>query len=102
MSKPPFKQLLSKSDVPVLVDFYADWCGPCKTMGPIIGDMSKKFSGRVKVVKINVDKNNGLANQLNIKSIPTLILFNKGKIVWRKAGLLSKKDLITYINNSIN
>lgn len=102
MKKPPFNQLIKKSDVPVLVDFYADWCGPCKTLSPIVQDVAKSLSGKVKVIKINVDKNNALAAQFNIRSIPTLILFKKGVPTWRKAGLLTKRELIKSINSSIN
>ncbi len=88
--------------MPLLVDFYADWCGPCRTLSPIVQEVSKSMSGKIKVVKINVDKNAAVANKFGIRSIPTLILFDKGKILWRKAGLLTKRELITHINNSIN
>jgi len=102
MKKPPFNQLLKQSEIPVLVDFYADWCGPCQTLSPIVQQMSQSFSGKIKVIKINVDKNRAVAEKFNIRSIPTLILFKAGHIVWRKAGLLTKKELITQLNNSIN
>lgn len=94
MKKPPFNQLIRQSDVPVLVDFYADWCGPCQTLSPVVQDVAKSLSGKVKVIKINVDKNRALAAQFNIRSIPTLILFKKGAQAWRKAGLLTKREMI--------
>ena len=102
MKKPPFNQLIKKSELPVLVDFYADWCGPCQTLSPIVQDVAKSLSGKVKVIKINVDKSNALAAQFNIRSIPTLILFKNGTPAWRKAGLLTKRELIKSINSSIN
>jgi len=102
MSKPPFSHLIRQSGVPVLVDFFARWCGPCQTMGPIIADISKKLSGKLQVIKINVDKHGALAAQFDVRSIPTVILFKNGKIAWRKTGLLTKRELITHINNSIN
>ena len=102
MKKPPFNQLLSQSEVPVLVDFYADWCGPCQTLSPVVQSVAKDFGANLKVIKINVDKNKALAQKFGIRSIPTLVLFQKGKISWKKAGLFSKRELITRINNSIN
>ena len=102
MSKPPFNQLLKQSDILVLVDFYADWCGPCQTLSPIVQQASKSFRGAIKVIKINVDKNKAISEKFGIRSIPTLILFKKGKVIWRKAGLLTKRELITHLNNSIN
>ncbi len=102
MKKPPFNQLLSQSEVPVLVDFYADWCGPCQTLSPVVQSVAKDFGSSLKVIKINVDKNKALAQKFGIRSIPTLVLFQKGKISWKKAGLFSKRELITRINNSIN
>lgn len=101
MSKPSFNQLIKKSDLPVLVDFYADWCGPCQTLSPIVQEVSKTLSGKIKVIKINVDKNKALAAQFNIRSIPTLILFKKGVPAWRKAGLLTKREMIKDIETKL-
>ncbi|MBV6646491.1 MAG: thioredoxin [Cyclobacteriaceae bacterium] len=101
MKKPPFNQLIN-GDTPVLVDFYADWCGPCKTLSPIVSQVSFEMKGKVKVIKINTDRNQTLAGKFNIRSIPTLILFRKGKILWRKSGLMNKRELINHLNNSIN
>mmetsp|Transcript_6712 Transcript_6712/g.16381 ORF Transcript_6712/g.16381 Transcript_6712/m.16381 type:complete len:103 (-) Transcript_6712:140-448(-) len=102
MKKPPFNQLIKKSDVPVLVDFYADWCGPCQTLSPIVQEVAKSLSGKVKVIKINVDKNNALAAQFNIRSIPTLILFKNGAPAWRKAGLLTKREMIKNLESKLS
>jgi thioredoxin 1 len=81
------------SKEPVFVDFYAPWCGPCKKMDPVIEELSKQFNGKVKFVKIDVDDNGKLAEQLNIESIPTFITYKKGKPVDRTAGLSEKADL---------
>ena len=78
--KKSFAQLMAKSDIPVLVDFHATWCGPCHTMSPIIQDIARDFSGKVKVIKIDVDRNQGVAMKYGIRGVPTLILFNKGEL----------------------
>jgi thioredoxin len=75
-----FQQEVVKSDRPVLVDFYADWCGPCKMMEPVIGQLSKEYDGKVKFVKIDTDVNQELAAQFGIMSIPTMMLFSKGRV----------------------
>ena len=101
MRKPSFAQLIKKSTVPVLVDFYADWCGPCKTLGPIVAETAKVFHDKIKFIKVNVEKQQALARTYNVQSIPTLILFQGERILWRKTGLLSKKELIKHLNNTI-
>lgn len=75
-------------DKPVLVDFYADWCGPCKMMAPSIVEVKKKMGERAVVLKMDIDKNPAYASRYNIQSIPTLIIFQKGKIVWRQMGVV--------------
>ncbi len=75
-----FQDEVVKSDTPVLVDFYADWCGPCKIMDPVIHQLSKEYQGKVKFVKIDTDDNQDLAMQFGIMSIPTMMLFSKGKV----------------------
>lgn len=91
--KKSFGDLLKSSDIPVLVDFYADWCAPCKILSPTVREVASAFHGRVKVIKIDVDKNQRAAMKYGIRNIPTLILFKKGKILWRQAGVLNKRQL---------
>ncbi len=92
-NKKSFSDLINQSDLPVLVDFYADWCGPCKTLSPIVQQVSSELHGRIKVIKVNVDKNQGAAMKYGIRGVPTLILFRKGKILWRQSGAMPKRVL---------
>ncbi|MDO6437296.1 thioredoxin [Cyclobacterium sp. 1_MG-2023] len=87
-----------KGDQPVLVDFYATWCGPCKMMQPILTETAGKIGGKAKIIKIDVDKNPMAASRFQVKSVPTLILFQKGKVVWRKAGVVQSHQLVDIIN----
>lgn len=100
--KKSFSALLKESETPVLVDFYADWCGPCQTLSPIVEEVAKEMHGRVKVIKVNVDKNQVAALHYQVRSIPTLILFHKGEILWKRAGLMTKRDLFSSLNNFIS
>jgi thioredoxin 1 len=95
--KAGFNELI-KSETPTLVDFYADWCGPCKAMAPTLEQLSSKMGDKVKVIKINVDKNQNAAALYKVQSIPTLILFQNGQIKWRQAGALSLGQLEATIN----
>src|SRR2546423_14088281 len=88
MAKTTFNDLINTSDIPVLVDFYADWCGPCKTMSTVIHQLAEKWKGKLKVIKIDTDKNQGVSMQYQIQGIPAFILFKNGKILWRKAGAM--------------
>ena len=90
-----------KSEIPVLVDFWATWCGPCRMIGPIIEQLSEEFGGKAKVGKINVDEQNALAAQFNVMTIPTLILFKNGEIVEKFIGSRSKSDLENVINKNL-
>lgn len=85
---------LTKGSTPVLIDFYADWCGPCQTMAPVLEKVKQKMGNRMSLVKINVDKNKAMASAQNIRSIPTLVLYKNGKPVWRKVGLATARDII--------
>ncbi|MBJ7881423.1 thioredoxin [Gelidibacter salicanalis] len=87
------------SETPVLVDFYADWCGPCKTLAPILESVKSEMGEAVKIVKIDVDKNQLLASNYQVRGVPTLVLFKNGKQVWRQSGVLQKDDLIKVIKS---
>ena len=89
-----FEEEVLKSEKPVLVDFYADWCGPCNAMAPVIEELAKELGGKVKVGKINVDENPDIAVEYNVMSIPTLIVFKNGKEEKRLVGLRNKEELI--------
>lgn len=93
MPRTSFADLITQSSSPVLVDFYADWCGPCRTMAPILQQAAAQFAGRVRVIKIDVDRNPAVAQQYRVQSIPTLILFAGGQPVWRQAGVVPAAQL---------
>lgn len=90
-----FNEEVLNSDKPVLIDFYADWCGPCKMMAPIIEEVAKELDGKVKVGKINIDENQDLAIQFNVMSIPTIISFKNGKPDKRFVGVRDKEELLS-------
>lgn len=87
-----FQELIS-GDTPVLVDFYATWCGPCKTMHPILEELKKSIGGAARVVKIDIDRNRPLASRFNVSSVPTLMVFRKGEMVWRQSGVTPAAEL---------
>jgi thioredoxin 1 len=93
MPKKNTKEIISKSQEPILVDFYADWCSPCQTMNPVLEEVLSELGGKVKLLKVNVDKQPQLSQQFGVRSIPHYILFKKGKILWRKGGVITKRDL---------
>lgn len=94
-----FQELITSSDTPVLVDFYADWCGPCQMMNPVIEQVAKDMSGKVKVIKVNVDKNQAAAAKYGIRGIPAFILFHKGTILWRHSGGIAAHQLEQVLKN---
>ena len=81
------------SDIPVMIDFYADWCGPCKMMGPVVAELAAEYEGKVKVGKCNVDENPAIARQFGVMSIPTFIFLKGGQMVTKQIGAISKKEL---------
>ena len=85
---------LIQSEQPVLVDFYADWCQPCHAMTPVIKEVAKAVEGKARVVKVNIDKNQAAAMQFNVSAVPTFIIFKKGQIIWRHAGMTDKNSLL--------
>lgn len=95
LSSENFEKEVLKSEKPVLVDFYADWCGPCNAMAPVIEELATELDGKAKVGKINVDENSDIAVEYNVMSIPTLIIFKNGKEEKRLVGLRDKEELLS-------
>ena len=94
--KGKFDALVNQSQ-PVLVDFYADWCGPCQMMAPVLKEVATEMGDQLKVIKIDVDKNQPIAQKFGVRSIPTLILFQNGEIKWKKAGVVTKRELTSLL-----
>ena len=94
MARTPFSSLIRPADgLPVLVDFYADWCGPCKALAPVLQQVARAHAGRLRVVKLDVDKNPAVAQQFRVQGVPTLVLFKDGQPVWRQSGVLPAEAL---------
>ncbi len=91
-----------QSDKPVLVDFFATWCGPCQMLAPILTEVKTNLGERISIIKIDVDKNQAVAAQYQVRGVPTVILFQNGKQLWRQSGVLSKEDLIKVILEKSN
>lgn len=96
--KSNFSEII-KDSKPVLVDFHADWCGPCKTLAPILIAAKETLGDAVKIVKIDVDKNQALAGKYQVKGVPTLILFKNGEQLWRQSGVIQKDEIIRIIKS---
>lgn len=94
IKKADFESKVIKSDKPVLVDFYADWCGPCQMMAPIIDEITKELDGKASIYKVDVDREHDLANDFQVMSIPTILIFKEGKVSKQFVGAASKSDLI--------
>ncbi len=92
---------LINDDAPVLVDVFADWCQPCKIMEPILKGVKINFGSQLKIIKINIDQNSQIANKFQIKGVPTLLLFKKGELIWRQAGIHQENELIDLIKTKI-
>ena len=92
-------QSIINADTPVLVDFFATWCGPCKALAPILEQVKDELGDQIKIVKIDVDKNQTLAGNYKVLGVPTLLLFERGKLVWRQSGVLQKADLLSVIKS---
>ena len=96
-----FEEKVLKSTNPVLCDFWAEWCGPCKHITPILEELSEEFDNKITIAKINIDNNPEIPSQYNIMSIPTLLLFKEGKLVSNQVGLQEKITLSNWINDNI-
>lgn len=95
-----FKEIID-SEQPVLVDFFAEWCGPCKMMKPVLADVAKKLEGKARILKVDIDKNKKAAAQYKIQGVPTLILFQGGKIKWRQSGFMDANKLNSVLKQFI-
>ncbi|HHF0149103.1 MULTISPECIES: thioredoxin [Haemophilus] len=96
-----FESVVVNSDIPVLLDFWAPWCGPCKMIAPVLDELAPEFSGKVKIVKMNVDDNQATPAQFGVRSIPTLLLIKNGQVVATQVGALAKTQLANFINQHI-
>jgi thioredoxin 1 len=94
-----FNEIIQQNK-PVLIDFFAEWCGPCKMMSPILSDVKATLGDKVSIIKIDVDKNQSLAAKYQVRGVPTLMLFKNGQQLWRQSGVVQKHDLIALINNN--
>ena len=96
-----FDEEVKNSDIPVVVDFWAEWCGPCKQIGPALEELSEQYEGKVKVAKINVDHDQGVAAQLGVRGIPALFLFKDGEVISNRTGAAPKASLESWIKEAM-
>ncbi len=96
--KSSFSKIID-SATPVIVDFYADWCGPCKMLAPILKQVKDTMGDSIKIVKIDVDKNQAIASKYQVRGVPTMILFKNGKQLWRQSGVLQKGEIISAVKS---
>ena len=96
-----FDQIIN-SEKPVLIDFFATWCGPCQVLGPILKEVKDSLGERVSIIKVDVDKNQELATMQQVRGVPTMILFQNGKQLWRQSGVLSKEEIVKNILDKSN
>ena len=96
-----FEKEVYQAEVPVLVDFYADWCGPCKAMGPVVDELAKEYEGNAKVGKLNTDDNQNIAMEYGVMSIPTFIVFKGGKAVKKMVGMQDKRNLVAAVEEAL-
>ena len=101
LSDASFQQDVLESPIPVLVDYWAEWCGPCKMIAPILDEIVKEYDGRIKVAKLNIDENQATPPKYGIRGIPTLMLFKNGNVEATKVGALSKSQLTAFIDSNI-
>ena len=96
-----FERTISRSDLPVVVDFWAEWCGPCKMIAPILDEIAEEYGDRIKVAKMDIDSNPATPRQFNIRGIPTLMIFRDGKVQSMKVGALTKGQLKTFVEEAV-
>lgn len=101
VSDSSFEEDVLKSDTPVLVDYWAEWCGPCKMVAPVLEEIAREYSGRLKICKLNIDENEATPPKYGIRGIPTLMLFKNGNVEATKVGALSKSQLAAFIDSNL-